>query len=202
LVDLQDIGLDGIDLDHDQVRIGAMVRLQAIVEHEALPELLREMANREGPNTFRNVGTIGGVVVGADWESELLASLLVFGTQVTVQTQAEVREMELAQFLTDVEGALDGGLLTMVTLEMGGVTAHARVVRTPKDRPIVAALGRVDRQGQLRLALCGIADTPVLVDPNGLNTLTPLGDFRGSPEYRRQMAVVLGQRVVRALETV
>ena len=161
----------------------------------------REMALREGPITFRNTGTIGGLTVGGDWESELLAALLVYEAQVMIETRAGERIESLPTFLEDVEQALDGGLLTKITLKITGKTAVERVARTPKDRVIVAAIGRLDDQGQIRLALCGIAKTPVLVEPDQLAGLDPLPDFRGTAEYRRKMAVVLGERVLSALET-
>ena len=81
----------------------------------------------------------------------------------------------------------------------GGETADARVARTPADTPIVAAVGRRDEEGNVRMALCGVADIPILVDPDEIENVDPPADFRGSAEYRRQMAGVLGGRVLAAL---
>ena len=50
-----------------------------------------------------------------------------------------------------------------------------------------------------RVALTGVAATPVLVDPSALDSLDPPGDFRGSPEYRREVAGVLTKRVIAQL---
>ncbi len=95
-----------------------------------------------------------------------------------------------------------------------------RVARTPRDKPIVAVAVRVTRDGDLcggvRIALAGVADRPIcayeaedrlkgqlfdkrLVDvavTNLLEHLDPPSDFKGSSEYRREMAAVLTRRAL------
>lgn len=197
VVDLQAVGLTNVDYTGKGLTLGAMVRLQTIVDDKRTPDLLRQAARREGPNTLRNMATIGGVVAGAHKESELLAALLVFDAQVKVQTLNETKNIALADFLVDIPAALSGGLITSISLATMGKTASARVSRTPADAPIVAAVARQTDDGSIRLALCGVANTPVLVDPNNVKAaVNPSGDFRGSTEYRRQMAATLTNRVL------
>ncbi len=199
IVDLQSVGLARVEHGADGLTMGAMVRLQTIVDDEKASNLLRLMAQREGPNTFRNAATLGGAVVGADPESELLAALLVLDATVMVQTLDGERSIPLAEFLADVKAALSGGLVTSVSMQNTGRTAHARVSRTPQDKPIVAALARIDESGAARLALCGVATSVVLADWHALDALKPPGDFRGSSDYRREMAMTLSQRVLQEL---
>lgn len=202
IVDLQAAGLDQVRSEPGRLTLGAMVRLQTIVDEAQAPALVREAAHREGPNTLRNAATVGGLVIGADPESELLAALLVFEATVEVHPTAAggPRTLPLPEFLADVPAALGGGLVTAVSLRTGGRAASERVARTPADRPIVAAVARLDEAGQVRLALCGVAPTPVLVEPDRLEaSLHPPGDFRGSGEYRRQMAIALTRRAVERL---
>lgn len=200
VVDLQATGLDQVNYAAGRLTLGAMVRLQTLVDEAQAPTLLREMAHQEGPNTFRHQGTVGGAVVMANPESEFLAALLVFEAEVEIQSTGGTRHMALPDFLADVPAALAGGLVTAISLATGGTGASERVARTPVDSPIVAAVARRDEAGQLHLALCGVAKTPILINPDGLNQLkaklNPPGDFRGSSEYRRQMAVVLSHRVI------
>ncbi len=151
VVDLQAVGLDEVEVETDRIVLGAIIRLQTIVSHPATPDLLRETALQEGPNTLRNAGTIGGVVVGADWESELLAALLVYDAEVTIESLAGTKMLRLPAFLEDVKGSLAGGLLTKVSLAKEGVTAAERVARTPADRAIIAVVGRKNAQGALRV---------------------------------------------------
>jgi probable selenate reductase FAD-binding subunit len=198
VVDLQGVGLTNVDFTGRGLTLGAMVRLQTIVDDQRAPQLLREAACREGPNTLRNAATIGGVVASPHKDSELLGALLVLDAQVTIQTVGDTRQMPLADFLLDVPAALSGGLVTTIGLATLGKTASARVGRTPADTSIVAALARLPEDDQIRLALCGVDKTPVLVDPENVKAaVNPTSDFRGSTEYRRQMAATLAGRVVR-----
>ncbi len=197
VIDLQALGLTEINYGNDHLTLGAMVRLQTIVEDAQAPALLRETAHREGPLTFRNSGTVGGAIVAAGRESEFLAALLVFQAQVHLQSKSGSRQAPLADFLKDKTAVLNGTIVTAVSLTTSGKTATARVGRTPADQPIVAAVARLDPNGQFHLALCGVANTPILVDPAHVKAaVNPPGDFRGSSEYRRHMAATLAQRVV------
>jgi CO/xanthine dehydrogenase FAD-binding subunit len=203
VVDLQAVaGLDEVTYTGHGLKLGAMVRLQTIVDDERAPALLREVAHREGPNTLRHTATMGGVIAGHDKESELLAALLVFDAEIQVQTTAGVKHLPLTNFLRDVPAALGNGVITSATLNTLGQTAGDRVARTPADKPIVAALARRGHDERIRLALCGVANTPVLVDPDNVKAaINPPDDFRGSREYRRQMAAALAKRVVSAVSS-
>jgi probable selenate reductase FAD-binding subunit len=203
VIDLQALGLDDINYSEGRLSLGAMIRLQTIVENKEAPDLIRETAYREGPNTLRNEATIGGVVTGADPESELLAALLVSEAEVELQSASGGRRMSLPDFLADRSAALNGTLITAISLATTGNGATERVARTPADRPIVAAVARRNERDQLYLALCGVAYMPILVDPtlDQLKArLNPPHDFRGSSEYRRQMAVILSRRVMANLQ--
>ena len=202
VVDLQALGLDEASHGENRLSLGAMVRIQTIVEDEGAPALLRVMANREGPNTFRNAGTIGGAIVAANPESELLAALLVYNAEVTIRTTAGGHTMPLADFLLDLTTHLRGGILTGVALETDGPAAHARVARTPQDSPIVAAVAREQADGTALLALCGVAPTPILAGPDDIAALEPAADFRGSSAYRKEMARVLAKRVLQELQEI
>lgn len=200
VVDLQAAGLADMTYTSQSVTVGAMVRLQTLVEDGRLPALLRDAARREGPPTLRQAATVGGVLTCPNRESELLAAMLVCDAELTVQSLTYTKTISLTNFLRDIPSALNGGLVTAVSLNLIGKTASDRVARTPADRAIVAALARQGDDGKIRLALCGVDKTPVLVDPANVKAaINPPHDFRGSKEYRRQMAAVLAQRVMAAL---
>ncbi|MCE7985730.1 MAG: hypothetical protein DYG89_31515 [Caldilinea sp. CFX5] len=196
VVDLQAVGLTQVECHGDRLTLGAMVRVQTLVETADAPALVREMAQREGPNTLRHVATIGGLVVNGNPESECLAALLLFDAEVQIQSRSGEKRMGLADLLAHGRASLDGGLVTAITITTTGKTASDRVARTPADAPIVAALARQTDDGNVRLALCGVAATPCLVNPDAVAALTPPADFRGSSAYRRQMAVTLSRRVI------
>ncbi|CAI9417706.1 FAD binding domain-containing protein [Nocardioides sp. T2.26MG-1] len=196
VVDLQALRLDGIRADGEHLlRVGAMTRLQQLVDSDRVPALVREAARRERPSTLRAQGTLGGCVATGDGESELLAALLVHEALVHVETSRGADSVPLESFLAGLPlGA--GSVVTAVTLCTDGAAAACHTARTPADRAIVAAFARQTEDGR-RVALTGVARTPILVRLG--DALDPVGDFRGSSEYRRALADVLTQRVVEAI---
>lgn len=190
LVDLQDLGLDSITVEGDRLVLGAMVRLGDLVADERVPQLLRDLARRELPSALRNQATVGGTVALGEGESVLLAGLLVHDAQVALHGQDPI---PLAQSLAECVGQR---LVTSVSIAVDGAGGVAATGRTPADVPIVAAVGRRSGDG-VRIALTGVAPSPVEVDPaDPASGLEPVGDFRGSTEYRRHLATVLSARVL------
>jgi CO/xanthine dehydrogenase FAD-binding subunit len=84
----------------------------------------------------------------------------------------------------------EGLLITEIHIPRAALTGgHARIARTPMDRPIVAAVAVIG-DGVERVVLCGVADRPIL-DGDGIN---PISDFKGSADYRREMVSVVRRR--------
>lgn len=198
VVDLQAIGYNQIAADGSLVEIGAMARLADLATHEAIPELLRELARREGPNTLRNAATVGGTIATGHPESELVAGFLVYEARVNLAAAGGATStLTLEELLADRE-LLQGSIIVSIAIESGGQAAAARTGRTPADTSIVAAVGR--RTGsEMRMALTGVAATPILIDPGEGGEVDPPGDFRGSPAYRRHLAATLTARVIQEL---
>lgn len=217
VVDLQALGLGRIDgLDGRMAVIGATATLSRLADSPVVPDVIREAARREQPSTLRAQATVGGCVATGDPESELLAALLVHGAIVRIAAPHGVYELTLQQLLAALPLA-DGGIITSVTISTAGRSSAARTGRTRADRPIVAAVARVIADGRRRVALTGVAATPVLIEapartgtggtgPSGTETggidtsrLDPPADFRGSAEYRRALAAVLAARALAAI---
>jgi CO/xanthine dehydrogenase FAD-binding subunit len=192
VVDLQLVPLKGISVSGATATLEGLVMLQTLADHDGLPDWLRGLAREEAPSTLRNMQTVASVMMAASPESLLLAALLVADTEVMVQNAAGVTRA----FLFDALVGNAAGFPTSLKLALDGVVAVAKVGRTPADKPIVAAVARRGAEGGVRLALCGVAATPILVSPDALESLAPIGDFRGSAAYRKQMAGVLSQRVL------
>lgn len=195
LVDLQELGLDQITAG-DRLHLGAMVRLGELAD---APELIAELARRELPNTVRNQATVGGTIAVADPDSLLLAGLLVHDAVVEIHGHDPVG---LADLLAEiVADGLGQRLITGVSIEVGGQGRVDVTGRTPADTPIVAAVARrADGEPELRLALTGVASTPVLLPPGGtISGLQPIDDYRGTADYRRHLAAVLATRATAAL---
>ncbi|MEK7422275.1 MAG: FAD binding domain-containing protein [Actinomycetota bacterium] len=203
VVDLQDLGLDTIEdttqgAGQGRMRLGAMVRLADVATDARCPSVLREAARRELPSALRNQATIGGTAAQGDITSLVVAALLVHDAQVHFHGSAAVA---LGEYLRDehVRGGRDHRRIVAVTIESGGSGAIAATGRTPADVPIVAAVARSSAAG-LRLALTGVASTPIEVDPSApVVGLNPPADFRGSAEFRAHLAAVLSARALLAV---
>ena len=224
VVDLQALGLDELAVEGSHIHIGAMARLQRLVESapDQVGEFMAEAARWEGPLTYRNAATVGGTIAIGDPSSCLLIALLVLGAEVHLRLP-DPATVSLDRLLDAPRKFLGGGLITGITaLSATGApgVALATVARTPRDKPIVAAAARVsdtDRPcGDVRIALAGVADRPIrvyeaearlkgqafekgLVDEALAAALTGLhmpSDFKGSREYRCSMATVLTWRAL------
>ena len=200
VVDLQLLGLDQIEYEDSRLTYGAMVTLAELVSHEMTPAAVLRLAKREAPNTIRNAATVGGTVGTADSQSPLLAALLAYDAIVTTVDAQGSTDVDLAEVLAD-STFLSTRLVTSVQISVGGEAAWESTQRTPADTPIVLVVGRKGSTGQVRYAATGVANTPVHVDPQDLESLDPPSDFRGSADYRRHLAKVLSSRVVSRLES-
>jgi CO/xanthine dehydrogenase FAD-binding subunit len=194
VVDLQAIGLSGISIDAGVVRIGATTTLHDVAKSDAIPIALRDLARREAPSIIRNAATIGGTIGVADSESPLLTGLLACGAEVSLATHDSTSALTLDEFLDG--DAPDGAIITSVSLPAHGTMAAMATARTPMDRPIVLAVTHRDAGGVVRLAISGVADRPLIVDPARVGELTPPSDFRGSSAYRLSVASVLATRAM------
>ncbi|MCP3973555.1 MAG: hypothetical protein GY720_03585 [bacterium] len=199
VVDLQSLGLNSIDRDGPALRFGATALLQDVVDHEWTPPVLRDLAHGEAPNTFRNAATVGGTVGSADPESRFLAGLVAYGAVATLATSQGDERIAVGELLED-RTELDGKIITGVEIDVSGQGAAAGTARTPADTPIVLVVGRRLEDGQVNLAATGLAPVPITIDLDRISDLDPPGDFRGTPEYRRHLASVLGARVMSELE--
>ncbi len=228
VVDLSGLGLDRIERDADALHLGAMATLAAVTEDESCRSLadgiLAQTARRDAVLNVRNAATVGGTVVVAPSDSEFILALLALNAQVSVQSK-ELDTWPLSQFLTDPAAALDyhqgsptldyhqgsstldGGLVTQVqiSLPLPAAAGLARVVRTPSDHPIVAAVAVVTDSS--RIALGGVAARPLVIEfdhagaakdavAQAIAEAEQYADFRGSADYRRAMGILMAKRAL------
>jgi CO/xanthine dehydrogenase FAD-binding subunit len=196
VIDLQALGLGSIVLGA-KLTLGATATLQSVFTSADVPSVLREAARREQPSTLRTLSTVGGTVVAGDAESEFLAALLAFDATVTFVNLAGSHERTLDDVLAD-PSVIHGAIVVSVSLDPSGMAVASRTGRTPMDSPIVAVVGHTRADGSRVISASGVARTVVVVaNPS---TLEPPGDFRGSLEYRRALAIELVGRVNDALD--
>lgn len=188
LIDLRRLGLDEIIVESGTLTLGAMATLSAVMAHETAGTLvgsaLRRAARNEGPLNLRNAATVGGIAAAAACDSEFYAALLALDASIVVANASGEQTTRLAEFYQA------DGLITAISVPIRpGRSGLSRVARTPSDRPIVAAVAVLDDQGE-RVALCGVAERPILAG----SRLRPPDDYKGSATYRSQMAGILIER--------
>jgi CO/xanthine dehydrogenase FAD-binding subunit len=188
VIDIGRLGLGDVRTGGELLRAGATATLTDLIENETAAALagglLVRAARGEGPPNLRNAMTLGGVVAGAQTDSEVYAALLALGASVLV-TRHDA-PVPLAGFTAGAR------IITEVLIPLDDLRGGlARVARTPTDRPIVAAVA-VAGAGGTRVALCGVGERPILDgDP-----YRPFSDFKGSADYRQAMAAVLKARAL------
>ena len=184
------------------VAVGAIVRQ---VEAERSP-LLRErcplvpLALRHvAHHVVRNRGTVCGSLAHADPAAELPAVLLALGGHVVARSAARgERVVEAADLFL---GAFETALAPDELVTGAWFPAHrwedVALVEESRRHGDFAMAG-VARHGD-RLALFGVAPTPVLADPGDpTRRLSPSGDLEASPEFKLQLVRVLVERALQA----
>jgi len=229
LIDLNRVGeLAYIAPRDGGVAIGAMTRQRAAERSAVVAAevpLLVDALPWVGHFQIRNRGTIGGSVSHADPAAELPAVAVCLDARFTVRGPAGERVLGAGEFfrgpMTTALGATE--LLTEVwfpAAPRGTGAAWVEFARRHGDYAL-GGVGAVvtlagERVGAVRLALCGVGDTPVRVreaeallagEPLTPARLTeaaaavrraidPGGDIHATAEYRRHVAGVLAGRVI------
>lgn len=175
----------------------------------------------------RNRGTVVGSLAHADPAAELPAVLALLGGTITAASAGGTRTISGADFFVGpLESALQPGELAISAffpaLPPGAGTAFAEVSRRHGDYALVGAAALVQLDDDLRISLAkvgylSVAATPVVLDlseplghrpPHSADwaaaaaeareRLEPEADIHASSEYRRHLAGVLTERVLRA----
>jgi aerobic carbon-monoxide dehydrogenase medium subunit len=232
LVDLQTVpGLSQISIENDAIRIGALATHRAVelspVIREAFP-ILAEAFSKIGNVRVRQTASVGGNLAHADYRLDPPPPLLVLGAEVYVRGPNGSRAVPIKNFFRGLyETALEPGEL-IVDVRIPFMPGNSKAVYlrysslSGNDWPClgVAAL-MVERNGraqELRLALGGVAATPVLIDgldlirdqsfdqgliEKLLNTvdeqISPSSDMRGSEWYKRKMVRVFVKKAIQQL---
>ncbi|MCY4623659.1 MAG: xanthine dehydrogenase family protein subunit M [Chloroflexi bacterium] len=188
--------------------------------------LLAETYIRVATVRIRNMATVGGGLTHADPAQDPPPALMALGARVVLASPGGTRELPVEDLFVDYyETALQPGeLLTEVIVPAQAADARGVYLkflpRTEDDYATVAvaALARV-KDGvcaDVRVALGAVAPTPVRataveaalegqsVTADAVRSaaeavagqVDPLADFRGSAEYKRDMAVVFTRRAL------
>ena len=231
LIDINGLAaLAGIDRsDSTTIRVGAMTRYRALERDQDFLKtcpLFADALPHIAHPPIRNRGTIGGNLAHADPASELPAVATAMGARMKIRSSKGERELDASEFFA--------GLLT-TSLKADEVLAEiafpapkprsgscfVEVARRQGDFALagVAAIVTLDDQGKctdVRLALCGVGDTPVdasdaaaplighpctelaieAVSAGVQKMIDPPGNVHASADYQRHIAGVLTRRAL------
>jgi carbon-monoxide dehydrogenase medium subunit len=230
LIDINEIdGLAGIRSSSGATRIGALTRYRALQRDAAFAltfPLIGEALPHIAHPQIRNRGTIGGNLSHADPASELPAIAVALGARFRVQAAKQERWVEAPDFFV---GALTTGLkpdemLVEIELPLAKPrtgSCFMEIARRRGDFAIAGAavmvtLGKRDECIEVRLAFCGVGETPVdassaadaLVGNTPAETaivdvaksvqamIDPGGGVHATADYQRHIAGVLTERAL------
>ena len=232
LVDLQTIpGLAEIKVESNGVRIGALVTHRSL---ECSPMIrasfpaLADAFGQIGNIRIRQTASIGGNLAHADYRLDPPPALLVLGAEASLFGANGARTVPLSQFFQGLyETALKPAEL-LIDIKVPFMPENSRAVYlrystlSANDWPclgVAAFLSKANgRCRELRVALGGLASTPVLV--GGLDfvndqtldsaiierlldavdqQIAPFADLRGSEWYKRRMARLFVKKAVEQL---
>ena len=205
VVDLQNLGLDAIQGGGKQIKIGATVTLQGLLDAPEIPAGLKDALRHEDTHNLRQTATAAGTLVAADGRSPFAVAMLALDAVLTFQP--DDRTVPLGDYLP-LRGKQDFGvLITQITIPAQAVLTYQYIARTPADFPLVSAAVARWPSGRTRVALGGYGDAPLLAfdgpTPDGAETAardaySEAADPWASAEYRSEMAGVLVKRCLGA----
>jgi carbon-monoxide dehydrogenase medium subunit len=232
LIDINGLSeLSGIDRSAPgKVRVGALTRYRALERDtgflEACPLFADALPHIAHPQ-IRNRGTIGGNLSHADPASELPALAIVMQAGMRIKSASGERVVAAADFFVGLLTTDLGSdeMLVDVTYPARGPHSGAcfmEIARRRGDFAIagVAAVVLLDderRCAEMRIALCGVGETPVdassaastiighrltgeaieAIARHVQEMIEPSGNVHASADYQRHVAGVLTQRVLR-----
>jgi carbon-monoxide dehydrogenase medium subunit len=188
--------------------------------------LLADVYSRVATVRIRNQATVGGGLAHADPAQDPPAAYIVLGASLRLVSRNGERTVPISEFFTDYyETVIEPGeLLTEIIVPAQPKDAKAVYIkylpRTEDDYATVAVAALAQTSGgnvsNVKVALIAAASTPVhataveealLGKPATAENIRaaaalvadqvdPIDDFRGSSEYKRDMAVVFTRRAL------
>jgi carbon-monoxide dehydrogenase medium subunit len=201
LVDINRIArLDAIYERDGGVAVQALARQAGVEDSELVARvcpLLTAAVRLVAHRVIRNRGTVCGSLAHADAASELPAVLLALGGQVIARSVRGDRVIQAAELFAGVfETTLAPDELLIEAWFPASQEAFAIIEESRRHGDF--ALAGVVRAGG-RLALFGVAPTPVLADPAApTRGLQPSGDLEATPEFRLHLVQVLTEKAFAA----
>ncbi|MCQ2555044.1 MAG: FAD binding domain-containing protein [Clostridia bacterium] len=216
VIDISDLGLDRIEEDEEQFRIGAMVTLRELETHKGLNDytgsaICHAVKDIIGVQ-FRNMATLGGSIWGRFGYSDVLTVFMSLDTYVELYKGGIV---SLAKF---VKMKRDNDILTHIIVKKKPLKCVYDAVRIQRtDFPVLTcAVSEMD--GEVRTVIGarpakarlytdekgllkeGLTEESIRAYAKELSSKVPTGsNTRGSAAYRSRLVIVLAERNLKKL---
>ena len=206
VVDLQALGMDGIQKKGTVITVGATERLQGLIENEHILPGLKTAIKHEATYILRQVATAAGSLVSADGRSPYATAMLALDAQVCFLPDETL--IPIGEVLSLYQGGDQSRLIGELLISTNVKLDYQYIARTPADLPIVCVAVAQWPGGRTRVALGGFGKSPKLAmdGPNALGAATAARDaFReagnqwASATYRSEVAAILTERCLRML---
>ncbi len=204
IISLKDLGLDKIESDKEQIKIGAMVSLREIENNKEILESFGNCVQKAVESIvgvqFRNLATVGGSVWGRFGFSDVLTVFLALGAKVELFKKGIVGIEEF------IEMDYDRDVLVSIILPKKGLKASYDSVRLTKtDFPMLNCC--VARNGEKMRVVIGAKPTKARFFDCDFNEESDKiveqfvfgSNLRATEKYRKSVAKVLIERNRRAV---
>ncbi|MGF1714412.1 molybdopterin-dependent oxidoreductase FAD-binding subunit [Photobacterium chitinilyticum] len=203
-ISLDNLAFDKIEQQGEALHIGAMCRIQNLIDSELVPVALKQAAAFIYSRHVRNQATLGGEIAALQPEALLVPSLIALKARVVL---ADGRESDVEDYISaDKRDLIASVIIPDVNLTCLGYN----IVRSAAGLAVVTAAVSIDKDGNKIIALDGVspmhngAARPVrlrdvekqdlkgeLLEQAVADAVHPVANIIGSVEYKRYIAGVV-----------
>lgn len=210
VIDLSALGLDNIEEDEQEFRIGCMCSLRQLELHQGLNEyfngVFRECTRNIVGTQFRNGATVGGSVFGRYGFSDILTCLMMLDTYVELYQGGTVPLTEFAAMKWDRDI-----LVRIVIKKDGRKSAYISQRNSKTDFPVIAcgvakkddtyyvSVGARPHRAKLAVVTADMAADLQQTALQAAGQMEFQSNMRASGEYRRHLAEVYIRRLMAQL---
>jgi CO/xanthine dehydrogenase FAD-binding subunit len=232
LIDINHVPqLAAVERSDKDIRLGAMTRYRTLERDgdflKTCPLFADALPHIAHPQ-IRNRGTVGGNLSHADPASELPAIAMAMDARMRIKSARGERELAAADFFvglltTDIQS---DEMLVEIAFQKPPPRSGSCFLELARRRgdfalagvAAIVSLDDDDRVASVRLALCGVGETPVdasaaagsligqkctekaieTVAADVQKAIAPTGNVHASPDYQRHIAGVLTRRTIAA----
>ena len=215
-IDLSDLGLDQIEEDEKEFRIGAYVSLRELETNEALNTYTKgafaESVKHIVGVQFRNVATVGGSLWGRYGFSDVMTIFRAMGAKVQLH---HAGILDLDEFVKMPRKTMDI-LVSVIVPKKVKAVVYLSQRNQSTDFPVLTCAAAKNAAGEYRFAIgarpgkavlytlpADAGETPELTSARFAASIRSRikteSNMRGSAEYRNHLAGVLVKRAVKQL---